>query len=217
MGGSMSRKKSDITKEKLLVAASEVFAKKGFRDATVAEICTSASANIAAVNYYFGSKEALYQDAWRYSFAGSIKKHPQDGGVSESAPAEERLRGQLKALIERIADENNRDFLITQMELVNPTGLLEEVMLSEINPLREKTLAIVRELLGAGATNQQIALCETCIMSMCVHPLLLQRVHQRETSDKVPFLIDDLDVYADHVIKFALAGLSAIRSNGLES
>ncbi|HSO08870.1 MAG TPA: TetR family transcriptional regulator, partial [Desulfoprunum sp.] len=64
----MGRRKSGGTREKLLSAASDVFVDKGFRDATVAEICRRAGANISAVNYYFGSKEALYQEAWRHSF-----------------------------------------------------------------------------------------------------------------------------------------------------
>jgi AcrR family transcriptional regulator len=212
----MSRKRSGATREKLLAAACDVFVEKGFRDATVAEICSRAEANISAVNYYFGSKEALYQESWRHSFAESIQLHPQDGGVSETASAEDRLRGQVKALVDRIADENNRDFFISQMEIVNPTGLLEEVMMSSINPLREKTLAVVRELLGSEATNEQVAFCETCIISMCIHPLILQRARQRAKSNEVPVLIDDLNAYADHVIKFALGGIAVIREKGLE-
>ncbi|RXF57379.1 TetR family transcriptional regulator, partial [Enterococcus faecalis] len=39
--------------------------------ATVAEICARAGANIAAVNYYFGGKVALYQEAWRHCLAES--------------------------------------------------------------------------------------------------------------------------------------------------
>ena len=64
----MVRKKSEAKKEKLLAVAGDLFMEKGFRDATVAEICSRADANISAVNYHFGSKEALYQEAWRHSF-----------------------------------------------------------------------------------------------------------------------------------------------------
>ena len=44
------------TKDRLLAAACAVFADKGYRAATVVEICTAAEANIAAVNYHFGNK-----------------------------------------------------------------------------------------------------------------------------------------------------------------
>lgn len=201
------------TKEKLLAAASDVFVEKGFRDATVAEICNRADANVAAVNYHFGSKEALYQEAWRYSFTASIKAHPLDGGVRADAPAEERLRGRLKALIERAADENSIDFFISQMEFANPTGLLHEVMTSEMIPLRGKTLSLMRELLGPEASEQQVVFCEMCIISMCFHPMLIQRIRQRSRHLKLLPAIDDIKGFCDHVVKFALAGIAVVKGD----
>lgn len=210
----MAQQRSGDTREKLLTAAGEVFAEKGFRDATVAKICRRAEANISAINYYFGSKEALYQESWHHSFAESIRAYPPNGGVSAEAPAEERLRGQVKALIGRIADENNKDFFISQMEFANPTGLLEEVMKSELNPLRDNTRAVVRELLGPEADEQQVAFCETCVISMCFHPLLIRRVRQKTKHKKEVAVIEDLAAFTDHVLRFALAGITAIRSDG---
>jgi AcrR family transcriptional regulator len=209
----MAQRKSGGTRENLLIAASAVFMEKGFRNTTVAEICKRANANVSAVNYYFGSKEALYQEAWRHSFAESLKAHPVDGGVSETAPAAERLRGHVKALVERIADENNRDFFISWMEIVNPTGLLEEIIKSELIPLREKTLSLMRELLGAEATEKQVMFCETCLVSMCVHPMLMRRVQKRAENLEGPPPLDDLEAFVDHVVKFVLAGIAAIRND----
>jgi AcrR family transcriptional regulator len=208
----MAGKKAGGTREKLLAAASEVFLAKGFRDATVAEICNRAGANIAAVNYHFGSKETLYQEAWRHAFSQSTQAHPQDGGVSAQAPVEERLRGQLTALMERIADEDNQAFLISQMEFLNPTGLLSEVMRAELIPLREKTLAVMRELLGQEASERQVNFCEICTISMCLHPMLIQRASKKARELQGPIVIDDLGAFVDHVMRFALAGIAAIRN-----
>lgn len=47
------------TRERVLVAAMEVFATQGFDGATLREITALAGANIAAVNYYFRSKDEL--------------------------------------------------------------------------------------------------------------------------------------------------------------
>jgi len=207
----MARNEPATTKEKLLAAASAVFVEKGYRDATVAEICSRAGANVAAVNYHFGSKEALYQEAWRFSFAKSIKDHPQDGGVPEDAPAEERLRGQLRSLIERVSDEGNIDFQITQRELANPTGLLEEVMKREVIPLREKTLSLVREMLGPDATEQQVVFCEMSIISMCIHPILIQRHRMKSDEMDMPPVIDDIEAFTEHVVSFSLAGIHAAK------
>jgi len=210
----MVRKKSDIKKEKLLGAASDVFAEKGFRDATVAEICSRAGANISAVNYHFGSKEALYQETWRHSFSESLKAFPLDGGVGATASAEERLRGQLTSMIQRIADENNKDFFIAQMELINPTGLLQEVMQAELIPMRQQTLALVRELLGPEATEVEVQFCEISTISMCVHPMVMQRIARRTQGRGMPAIIEDITAFAEHVVRFALAGIKAHRIKG---
>ena len=50
----------DLTKARLLEAAGEEFAAKGFDAATVRSISQRAQANLAAVNYHFGDKTQLY-------------------------------------------------------------------------------------------------------------------------------------------------------------
>jgi AcrR family transcriptional regulator len=210
----MTRKKSEAKKEKLLAVAGDVFIEKGFRNATVAEICSRAEANISAINYHFGSKEALYQEAWRHSFTESIKTYPLNGGIDETYPAEEQLRGQITAMIRRIADENNKDFFIAQMEMINPTGLLQEVMKSELIPISEQTSAVVRELLGPEATEEQVHYCEISIISMCVHPMIMQRIARRTKDKNMPTIIEDITAFADHVVTFALAGINAVHGKG---
>jgi len=80
--------KTHETHDRLLDAAGAVFAEKGYHHATVAEICERAGANIAAVNYYFRSKDNLYVEAWREAFQRSVRAHPPDGGVAADGGAE---------------------------------------------------------------------------------------------------------------------------------
>ena len=205
------KKGSVKTHKSLLAVASEFFAEKGYRDTTIAEICQRAGTNIAAVNYHFGDKETLYREAWRHSFLKSIKAHPPDGGVSDDAPPEERLRGQVAALLHRIADENNREFLLVQKELANPTGLLEEVMQEEIRPLQERIRILIRELLGPHISDIRVRFCEISIISQCINPVVVRR--GREGGNDLPG-IDDIEAYSEHVIEFSLGGIGAIRKAG---
>jgi AcrR family transcriptional regulator len=203
------------TRKNLLAAASEVFAEKGYRDATIAEICERAKANVAAVNYHFGDKETLYIEAWRHSFSHSLKAHPPEGGVSDDAQPEERLRGQVEALLRRIADNNNKEFLIVYRELANPTGLLEEVTRKDLRPLREKMETLVRELLGPRASDMQVRFCAIGIVSQCITPMLMRRMGRKRQGGKDdPPGIDDIGSYAKHVVEFSLAGIRAIREQG---
>ena len=58
---SMAPSKSDRAKARLLEAAVRIFGEKSLKGATVREIARAAGQNVAAIAYYFGSKEKLYQ------------------------------------------------------------------------------------------------------------------------------------------------------------
>jgi len=205
------------TYQSLLTIAAEVFAEKGYRNATIAEICRHAGANISAVNYHFGDKENLYREAWRHSFLESIKAHPPDGGVSDDSPLEERLQGRVTALLHRIADENNKDFFILHKELVNPTGLLEEAIRKELGPLHEKMEALVRELLGPRVSDIKVRFCVTSIISQCINPMVARKGRKAKREAKGgPWGVEDINAYASHVVKFSLAGIRAIRKEAEE-
>jgi len=196
----------------LLTAASEVFAAKGYKEATVADICERAGTNIAAVNYHFGDKETLYREAWRHAFLESVRLHPPDGGISKDAPPEDRLQGQVSALLRRIADKSNREFIIAHKELANPTGLLKEVIQESLRPLQERMKTLVRELLAPSASDMQVLFCTISIISQCINPMVVRRMILERQEDKDDTSeIDDIDAYAYHVVKFSLAGIQTIR------
>lgn len=49
------------TRERILLAATHVFAEHGYKAATTRMICAAAEVNVALVNYYFRSKAELYK------------------------------------------------------------------------------------------------------------------------------------------------------------
>lgn len=199
------------TKKNLLIAASKIFAEKGFRDATVAEISKRAMTNVAAVNYHFGDKETLYREAWRYSFRESIKAYPPDGGVDKNALPELRLAGQVTALLRRITDNGNIEFSIAHQEIAKPTGLLEEVMHEEFEPLQRRFESLVHEILGPRSSKTQVRYCAISIMSQCVLPSFINRIeNQKKRPNKNSWRVDDIERYARHVVAFSLAGMDAI-------
>jgi AcrR family transcriptional regulator len=196
------------TQKRLLTVASKAFAEKGYREATVSEICERAKSNVAAVNYHFGDKETLYVKAWRHAFHESLKVHPPDGGVSANVPPEERLRGRVKALLRRATSSSNKAFLIVLRELASPTGLLDEVTRKDLHPLREKMEGLIRELLGPHASETQVRFCATGIVSQCLIPMLIKRMDRRKQGSRNDCSgIDDIESYGDHVVKFSLAGI----------
>ena len=49
------------TREQIIETALNLFAEKGFEGASIRDIAEKASVNVAMVNYYFGSKEKLFE------------------------------------------------------------------------------------------------------------------------------------------------------------
>lgn len=203
------------TRRQLLASAAEVFGARGFRGATIAEICRKARANTAAANYHFGDKETLYVESWRFAFEQSLQTYPPDGGVPADAPVEERLRGRVYAIMLRIVDPSSYYLDIVYKETANPTGLLAGVIRRALEPVFQGFTAIIRELLGPAASEQQVLLCLMSIRSQCFGPLM--RVRQRKLDPAGPSApgqdpeMDDVETLADHVTRFSMAGIRAVK------
>ncbi len=132
--------------------------------------------------------------------------------MSDDAAPEERLRGQVSALLHRVADKGNKEFLFVQKEMTNPTGLLEEVIEKELHPLHERAKAVIRELLGPHVPETLAEFCEISIISQCLNPMVAEsgRGEKREPKKGRPE-IDDMEAYTDHVMEFSLGGIRAVR------
>lgn len=87
----------DTTRERILVAASDVFVEKGFDNTTVRDICTAADANVAAVNYHFGDKQKLYFEVLQLWMREYVEKSTREEGVTPDTTPEERLRQLIRA------------------------------------------------------------------------------------------------------------------------
>lgn len=203
------------TQVRLLTSACEVFAEKGYREATLAEICERAGANVAAANYYFRDKATLYAEAWRRSFHRSLEIYPADGNVPPDAPPEARLRGRILSILQRIADPQSFEFDIMYKELVNQTGLLADVMQESIEPIRRGLFVLMRELLGEKASDLQVQLCQMSIRAQCFDLIIREQRRKKSCEGKkrtgLPFLDVDVTVLADHILRFSLAGIQEIR------
>jgi AcrR family transcriptional regulator len=202
------------TRQNLLTAAGEIFARKGFRDTTIAEICKQAGANTASVSYHFGSKEALYVESWRYAFTRSLSIYPPDGGIPHGAPPEERLHGRILAIMRRIIDPQSHDFDIFHKEMANPTGLLAKPMQESVEPIFKGLTLLVSELLGKEPQEPEVRLCAMSIRAQCFGPLLHARRRKRTQEPPttcIESLPDDVEELADHVTRFSLAGIRALR------
>ena len=213
----MGKRKDGIeTRGRILTAACEIFAQKGFHDAKVEEICKRAKTNIAAINYYFGSKDQLYAKVWRHAFEKSLEAYPPEGGVSPDAPAEERLRGTIRSLVGkavnpgRIGDAGK----LLLREMINPTDVIDQVRHDALGPLHDRMDSLMRELLGPEATRQQILLCMMSVAHQCIAVGIRLFKGKMPPECWIDLPTEELEeTLADHVTRFSLAGIEATREH----
>ncbi len=200
------------TRQQLLEAAGEVFAERGFRSATVREICQRAGANIAAVNYHFGDKEKLYLEVFRYSQQKELERFPQ---LRKSAdlPPEKQLHAFISALLQRIFNKGDASWhgLLMLREMTEPTAALDFIVAEKIRPMSEHLWEIIAELLGCRVEDDRVPRCSFSVVSQCVFychsRAVVERLHPDQTFDQ-----KSLDELAEHITKFSLAGLKPFRA-----
>src|SRR5262245_55521901 len=135
------------TKQRLLDAAEEIFATKGYDAASVDEITRRAGANRAAISFHFGGKERLYIETVKYAHRNCVEGVPFPD-CPPGTPAEERLRGFLRTMVLRmIAEPNPNSTQVMMREMAQPTQACVEVVRDYIRPTANQLLSIFDELL----------------------------------------------------------------------
>ncbi len=208
------RKDGVDTYRKLLKAASEVFAEKGYRDTTVAEICQRARSNVAAVNYHFDSKDELYIAVLKNAFAEAMQVYPPDGGLPAEAPAEDRLRALVHSILHRILDDGRLGCAgqILLREMADPVESFRQVHEEITEPLRQTMRQIVRDLVGPEASEQQVVFCALSVVHQCLAIGFRKgRGHLPSFLDSPQSRTETIDALAEHITLFSLAGLAAVR------
>ena len=90
------------TRERLLTAASRLFAEHGFRGASVRDICNHAGTNPGAVSYHFGGKKQLYRAVLRRATArlADLTPRGREAAEDETPPTMLEVLDRLRASIE---------------------------------------------------------------------------------------------------------------------
>lgn len=141
---------TELSRNRLLQASVEVFAVKGFQNATVREICGKIGANIASVNYYFGTKEKLYAEALFFSFRQAEQRYPLTEAFDSSLPPDQRLTHFIRIFLNRILDDSelgHHGKLIAH-EITDPTKALDDIVQTFIKPIFNLLSDIIGQLLG---------------------------------------------------------------------
>lgn len=210
-GGVAARAKradGDVTRAHLLNIAGQVFAELGYAAASSKEICQRAAANIAAVNYHFGSKDGLYE-------AVLIEAHRQIVSVDEMLALTDTgadPRAKLSAVIAHLIGHAPRSLeswgtRVLIRELVTPSHLVPALVGRAIKPkakvLRQVVAAILQLPVDHPAVQSGLMLSVLPCVALTILPKNL-RGAMLPALDRIPSTL------TDDVVLYVLAGLDAL-------
>jgi hypothetical protein len=122
-----------------------------------------------------------------------------------------RLRYYIQTLIQNFTagGDLERFSRLYLMEMVNPTGLIQDAWHALIEPRRRKLHAIIRDVMGPGADDLSLRFCEMSIINQC-------RMFITIKSSDLAYLLGQpltqelIRQLAQHIADFSLAGIQAV-------
>ena len=195
----------DATPGRVLEAAGQVFADKGFEGATVREICQRAGVNIAAVNYYFRDKERLYIEAVKLACHGQ-EQFPLPAWP-EGTPDSVKLRDFIQTMVRRMVDNHRAQWQrqLFLREMAQPTAACAELVREVIRPMAEVLSGILRELMpGVPEAKRWLigfSIVGQCLFYRLAQPIVTMLVGEEEHRRY------DATLLAEHITQFSLAAL----------
>ena len=205
----------------MIAAATALFAERGFHGTTMREIAERAGVNVAAGNYHYGSKKALYLEVLRAQFA-EIRATLEARGVTRTESELRHLsRRELVALL-RARIRTMLDILIgpppslnatlMQREMCDPSEALPVIVDEFIRPVMREMAAIVQHV----APELDADAVERCARSVAGQALFYSFV------TPAMLLILDLPAYprglarelASHIAAFSLGGMERVAAAG---
>ncbi len=215
----MATRAPDATRARLLQAAAELFAAQGFHGTTVREIADRAGVNLAAGNYYFGSKKALYLEVFRDHFRQITTLLAEHGAARTPQELSRLDRDGLRALLHTrirltlellIGPPPGLHGTLMQREMCDPSEALPLIVSEFIRPMTREMEDIVRHLEPSFDTET----VERCTRSMigqvlfyrfCMPGILRMMGRRAYTPAITAELADHIATFSEH----AMTGMAA--------
>lgn len=163
-------KAEQSTEEKIKEAAKKIFLEKGFGSATTRDIAECADTNIALVNYYFRSKEKLFQEIFRESFAETFV--PVARILNDDLP----LEAKIYKFVDHMTELLKRDpllpmFVFSEMrcEKSNVCEMMTEMQTRETQRFQQQ---LQEEAAKGNIRQANFEQVELSLMSMVIFPFL---------------------------------------------
>jgi AcrR family transcriptional regulator len=175
--GEARKQRSDgaEARARLLQMALRLFADKGFSKTSTREIAQAAGVNIASIKYYFGDKAGLYRAVFTEPMGGPCEYTPVN---QDTLTLHESLAGFFANFLEPLKQSDLVQLCVRLhfREMLEPTGLWEEEIGSNIKPAHAALVAILMRHLNVKEEDDAIHRLVFSIVGLAVHLMIAHEV-----------------------------------------
>jgi len=203
--------KSTTTRDRLLKVAESLFAQKGYDSVSVREITNAAHCNLAAVNYHFGNKKALYlsvfREHWMLRAQRILTCFEENLASRDEASPATVIQSLAEALIKGPLTDEERlcHFQLMIREMTKPTEAFEIVTQETMKPSLVRLGQLLRPYLHESMDEERTILNILSIFSMVIY----FNFARLPVSKIIGHAYDEpfKDRLVQHIVQFSLSGI----------
>ena len=194
----------ETTRERLLNVAEQRFGEGGYEGTSLRAITVAAAANIAAVNYHFGSKEALLRAAVARAMApvNTERRRRLDQLEAGRPTPEQLIRAFIEPGLDLVLRRGERGAVVARFIgriAFDPSQRIRELYAAESDPIESRYLSALQAALPQAAPES--------VAFGYVNMLGLLALHQSQALSRTPGVAEDEDPskLAESLIAFLVA------------
>ena len=211
----------DDARGRLIEAAMELFAEKGYEGTSVRDLAAAAGVNVAAVNYHFGSKDALYYQCLRACLApaGAMRLRMQEyletaQKAKTNKAAEVALRFCIKTFLEELMHPGSKHSQLIMREQSTGSPQFEQVVREFFLPIGTIFQQLI-SMLAPGLSPQRMFMVISGIIGQCLH------TYKARATFRVIGGVDShspeyIEQVSQHMAHFVVLGLRGLEREAME-
>jgi len=161
------RADGEATRARLLESAGRRFAAHGFAETTGKDIAAVARADLASINYHFGSRAGLYLAVLAEAHRRFVSLSDLSALAEGDLPPAAQLEGLIAGVVERAASLDGWPARVLARELLSPSSHLETFFRTEVLPKIARVRRIVAAVAGLPEEHPALPRCLLSVVGPC--------------------------------------------------
>lgn len=199
------------TRGMVLEAAGRVFAERGYAKSTSREICEKAGVNSAAINYYFGGKEGLYEEVLVEAHRQLLSLEELHAVMDSGGAPEDKLRAFLELAVRAALRAPELWGLpVLLRELASPCSSLPEPLVVSVLPKLHVVRSLICEVTGLASGSEAEQHATALVLMPCLFLVLFP---EKVQSLLLPGFMERPQGMIEAMIAYVMGGLNALKSD----